>query len=168
MKKIASVLILASSIVLAGSFGQFGLGYSKGGDSEDYITGFGSIKVIGNINMQLEYTKSLSENNLFSSDDISRYGLFATYNIPFSKTLSVTPKIGLTKTDGKFEIKDTLEKVTDSSTEFSYGIDANFRFSDVMSAYVGYVDYGHALDVTNIDVSKIDNKNFTFGIKFDI
>jgi len=168
MKKITSLLILTSAFIYASSFGQFGLGYSRGGDSEDYITGFGSFKVIGNINLQLEYTKNMSEDDLFSKEDVSRYGLFATYNIPVSKTLSFTPKIGLTKTDGDFEIKETLEKVTDNSTKFSYGIDANFRFSDVMSAYVGYVDYGHALDVSNVDVSKIDNQNFTFGIKFDL
>jgi len=167
MKKIIPTLIIASSCAFA-SFGQVGLGYSKGGENSNFITGFGSLKVIGNINLQLEYTKNTSTDDIFSTEDISRYGLFATYNLPITRTLSITPKIGLTKTDGKFELKDTLEKVTDSSTKFSYGVDANFRFSSVMSAYVGYVDYGNALDIKNIDTSKIDNKNFTFGLKLDL
>ncbi len=167
MKKIIPTLLAASSCIFA-SFGQVGVGYSSGGEDSSYVTGFGSLRVIGNINMQLEYTKNISTDNIFSTEDISRYGLFATYNLPITKTLSITPKIGMTKTDGKFEIKETLAKVTDSSTKFSYGVDANFRFSSVMSAYVGYVDYGNALDITNIDTSKIDNKNFTFGLKLDL
>jgi len=167
MKKIIPVLIIASSCAFA-SFGQVGVGYSKGSADSGYITGFGSIRMIGNINLQLEYTKNTSTDDLFSTSDVSRYGLFATYNFPLTKTLSITPKIGLTKTDGKFEVRETLEKVTDSSTKFSYGVDANFRFSDVASIYAGYVDYGNALDIANIDTSKLDNKNFTFGVKLDL
>ena len=167
MKKILLSLLVSGTMVSAGSFGQLGLGYSKGDNSDNFITAFGSLNVLGNIGARLEYTKNMTENPEFSKEDISRYGLFATYTLPLIGGFSVTPKIGLTKTDGSFTILDTLEKVSKSSTDFTYGLEVNYALNEKVYAYVGYTDYGNELEIKHIDTSKMDTANYTFGVKLD-
>jgi len=159
--------MLAGSLAIAGSVGQVGLGYSKGGNSNN-ITAFGSLNVLSNIGLRLEYTKNISENPEFSTEDISRYGLFATYTLPLPANFSVTPKIGLTKTDGTFQLIDTLQTVSNSSTEFTYGLEVNYHFNEKISVFAGYTDYGNTLELTNIDSSKLDSAHYTFGVKIDL
>ena len=168
MKKIIISLALASSLVLANSAAQLGLGYSKGDSSDNFITAFGSITFLGNAGARLEYTKNISENPEFSKEDISRYGVFVTYTLPLFANLSVTPKVGLTKTDGSFTALETVEKVSDSDTKFTYGLEANYHFNDNISLYIGYTDYGNELDIKDIDTSKMDTKNYTIGFKIDL
>lgn len=171
MGKIKTLLlgtILVSNIAMADSFGEVGLGYSKGNNSDNFITAFGSLDIIGNIGARLEYTKNISENPQFSKEDISRYGLFATYTLPILPNISLTPKIGLVKTDGSFKIVDTFKTITDSSTSFTYGLEINYNVNDKMSAFIGYTDYGNELDITDFDTSKLDTANYTFGIKIHL
>lgn len=168
MKKIKTILfssLLSSSLMMADSFGELGLGYSKGDNSDNFITAFASYNVLGNIGARIEYSKNISENPEFSKEDISRYGLFATYTLTILPHISVTPKIGLIKTDGSFELLDTLKTVSDSSTNFTYGLELNYAINDKLSAFVGYTDYGNAIDINNIDTSTLDTANYTFGIK---
>jgi len=148
--------------------GEIGLGYAKGNNSDNFITGFASLKIVGDIGARLEYTKNISENPEFSKEDISRYGLFATYTLPILPNISITPKIGLTKTDHAFKLLETVGEVTKSSTKFTYGLEINYDLSDQMSIFVGYTDYGNTLDIKNIDTSKLDTANYTFGIKIHI
>ena len=168
MKKIIISLILAASLAMAGSFAQLGLGYSQGDEEGDFATGFAGINVLGDIGLRLEYTKNISEHAEFSKEDISRYGLFATYTLPLTPSFSLTPKAGLTKVDGDFTAKDAINAVSDSSTEFTYGLEANYQYNDSIALFVGYTDYGNKLDINSIDISKMDTKNYTFGIKLDI
>jgi len=167
MKKILLSLIATGSLLTAGSFGQLGLGYSKGNNADNFITAFGSLTVLGNIGTRLEYTKNITENPEFSKEDISRYGLFATYTLPLVGGFSLTPKIGLIKTDGSFSISETLQKVSKSSTDFTYGLEVNYALNEKISMYAGYTDYGNELDIKHIDTSKMDTANYTFGIKID-
>jgi len=168
MKKILLGVMLTGSLLVANTFAQIGLGYSKGDSSDNFITAFGSIKVLSNIDLRLEYTKNVSENPEFSKEDISRYGLFATYTLPLAANFSITPKIGLAKTDGSFTFNDTFKRISDSSTEFTYGIEANYQMNDNISLFVGYTDYGNKLKLKELDSSQLDTKNYTFGIKIDI
>jgi opacity protein-like surface antigen len=171
MKKIKIFVfstLLMSSTVMADSIGELGLGYSKGDNSDNFITAFGSLDVIGNIGARLEYTKNTSENSQFSKEDISRYGLFATYTLPILPNISLTPKIGLVKTDGEFQLEDTLKTITDSSTTFTYGLELNYDLNDKISAFIGYTDYGNELDIKDFDTSELDTANYTFGIKIHI
>ena len=169
MKKIITTLLLASSFSMAGSMAEVGLAYSQGDNSTDNGTGFIGANFFGNIGLRLEYSKNLSDHPQFSKEDISRYGLFATYTIPLNSTFSVTPKAGLTKSDGDFEVLDTLQEVSDSSTNFTYGLELNYRYNEVISAFVGYTDYGNKFDsIGDVSASKLDSKNYSFGIKLDI
>ena len=168
MNKIIISLILASGIMMANGAAQVGLGYSKGDNNGDMATAFAGVNVFSNIGLRLEYTKNISEHAEFSKEDISRYGLFATYTLPLTSALSVTPKAGLIKTDGEFETLDTLQTVSDSSTEFTYGLEINYSYNDLVSFYVGYTDYGSELDINNIDTSKMDTQNYTIGVKIDL
>lgn len=168
MKKILLSTLLVSSLAMANSFGELGAGYSKGNNTDSYITAFGSLNVLGNAGARLEYTKNISENSEFSKEDISRYGLFLTYTLPILPNISVTPKAGLVKTDGSFEVVDTLKEVTASSTNFTYGLELNYDMNDKMSAFVGYTDYGDELDINEFDASKLDTANYTFGIKIHL
>jgi len=168
MNKIIISLILISNIMMADGFAQVGLGYSKGDNDGDMATGFAGIKVFSNIGLRLEYAKNISEHPEFSKEDISRYGLFATYTLPITPSISLTPKAGLMKTDGEFETLDTLKTVSDSSTEFTYGLELNYSYNDLVSFFIGYTDYGNELDIKDIDTSKMDTKNYTIGIKIDI
>lgn len=168
MKKIIVSLIVAGSLAMAGSFAQVGLGYSQGEDEGNYATGFAGINVLSNIGLRLEYTKNVDENPAFSKEDVSRYGLFATYTLPLSSSFSVTPKAGLTRVDGEFTFTGAVEEVSDSSTEFTYGLELNYHYNDQIGLYVGYTDYGNELDINNLDKDKFDTQNYTFGIKIDI
>ena len=168
MKKILLSILLIASVSMADSIGEIGLGYSKGNNSDNFITAFGSLDVIGNIGLRLEYTKNISENPEFSKEDISRYGVFATYTLPIAPSISLTPKVGLNKTDGSFELLDTVKKITKSSTRFTFGLELNYDINDKMSAFAGYTDYGNTLDIKNFDTSKLDTSNYTFGIKLHI
>ena len=167
IKKIVLSGLLASSVLMA-EVGEVGLGYARGDNSDNFITAFGSLNILGNIGARLEYTKNISENPQFSKEDISRYGLFATYTLPIFPSISLTPKIGLIKTDGAFTPLYTLQKVTKSSTNFTYGLEINYDLNDQMSAFVGYTDYGNKLDIKNIDTSEMDTANYTFGIKIHL
>ena len=125
--------------------------------------------VFSNIGLRLEYAKNISEHPEFTKEDISRYGLFATYTLPLSSSFSVTPKAGLTKTDGTFETTEVLKEVSDSSTNFTYGLELNYHYNDKVSLFVGYTDYGNDFDnIGDVSASKLDSQNYTFGIKLDI
>ena len=168
MKKTVLALLIATSLATAGTLVQVGAGYAKGDNDGDMATGFIGMDVISAIGLRLEYTKNFSEHSEFSKEDISRYGLFATYTLPLASGLSVTPKAGLTKTDGEFKVKDTVETLSDSSTEFTYGLEINYELNRAISMFIGYTDYGNELDIKDIDTSKMDTANYTFGIKIDI
>jgi len=169
MKKIVTSLMLVGSFAMAGSFGEIGAGYSKGDNNSNNGTGFIGLNVLGNIGLRLEYSKNFSEHSAFSKEDISRYGLFATYTLPLTSAFSVTPKVGLTKTDGEFEVLNTIQKISDSSTNFTYGLEVNYRYNEMVSLFVGYTDYGNKFDdIGSVKASKLDSANYTFGIKLDI
>ena len=165
MKKILVSLITTATVLSAGSFGEIGLGYSKGDNADNYITASASLNVLGNIGARLEYTKNITENPEFSKENISRYGLFATYTLPLVGGISITPKAGLIKTDGTFAALEALEAVSESSTNFTYGLEVNYALNSKMDMYAGYTDYGNKLDIKNIDTTKMDTANYTFGIK---
>ena len=169
MKKIIINLILLGSLAMSGSFAQFGAGYSQGDSSTDNGTAFLGFDIFGNIGLRLEYTKNFSEHPEFSKEDISRYGLFATYTLPLTPTFSITPKMGLTKSDGEFEVVDTIDTITDSSTTFTYGLEINYHYNELVSLFIGYTDYGNKFDsIGSVNASELDSQNYTFGIKLDI
>ena len=162
-------LLLVGNLAIAGGFAQVGAGYSRGDNESDNGTAFVGLNVLGNIGLRLEYSKNFSEHPAFTKEDISRYGLFATYTIPLTSAFSITPKAGLTKTDGDFEFINTVEKVTDSSTNFTYGLELNYQYNDIVSLFVGYTDYGNKFDdIGSVKASELDSQNYTFGIKLDI
>ena len=167
MKKTILSLLLVSSLATASGFAQIGAAYAKGDNDSDMATGFIGLNVLSAIGLRLEYTKNFSEHSEFTTEDISRYGLYATYTLPLVAGLSVTPKAGLVQTDGKFETEDTLEALSDSSTDFTYGLEINYQLNSLVSMFVGYTDYGDELDIKDIDTSKMDTKNYTFGVKID-
>jgi len=169
MKKIVTSLLLTGSLAMAGSFAQVGLGYSQGDNDTDNGTAFIGATVLGNIGLRLEYSKNFSDHPEFSKEDISRYGLFATYTLPLNSSISITPKAGLTKSDGEFEVFDTIQTVSDTSTNFTYGLELNYQYNELISLFVGYTDYGNKFDtIADVSASKLDSQNYTFGIKLDI
>ena len=167
MKKILATLLISMGLVSSSyaSAIELGAGYAMGNNDNDSVTAFGGINVFSHIGVRLEYTKNISDNDLFSKEDITRYGLYATYTLPLSRSFSITPKIGLVQTDGDFEVAEVIDSVTDSSTDFSYGLELNYNYNENLALFVGYTDYNSELDVLDIDSSKIDSANYTFGIK---
>ncbi len=169
MKKIITSLVLLGTFATAGSFAQVGAAYSRGENDSNNGTAFVGLNVLGDIGLRLEYSKNFSENPEFSKEDISRYGLFATYTLPITPSFSVTPKVGMVKNDGRFTVKNSLEKVSDSSTDFTYGLEVNYQYNNNISFFVGYTDYGNKFDsIGDVDASEFDSQNYTFGIKIDI
>jgi len=168
MKKIILSFLLAGSLLSAGSLVQVGAGYSKGNKDADIGTAFIETSLITTVGLRLEYSKNISEHPEFSKEDITRYGLFATYTLPLTPSFSVTPKAGLIKSDGDFTLKDGLEKITDSSTNFTYGLEVNYHYNDFVALFVGYTDYGNKFDdIGDIKSSELDSQNYTFGVKLD-
>jgi len=63
---------------------------------------------------------------------------------------------------------ETLYDVSHSSTDFTFGLEANYELNENMSIFVGYTDYGNSLDIKNIDKDELDTANYTFGIKINL
>ncbi|GEM_PF-1664256 len=171
MKKIIISFIAISAFstsLFASSFATLGAGYSKGDNGGDMLTGFGELKVIGDIGVRLEYTKNITEHSELSNEDIARYGLYATYTLPLTDTFSITPKAGLNRTNGKFTVKNTAETLSDDSTNFTYGLELNYNYNSNISFYTGYTDYAGDIKLNNFDASKLDNANYTIGVKMHL
>jgi len=169
MRKIITSLALTASLSMAGNLVQIGAGYSQGDNNTNNGTAFIGANILGDIGLRLEYSKNFSEHSAFSKEDISRYGLFATYTLPLIYNFSITPKVGLTKNDEEFQVIDTFKTVSDSSTNFTYGLEINYSYNDLLSLFVGYTDYGNKFDsIDSVNASKFDSQNYTFGIKLDI
>jgi outer membrane receptor protein involved in Fe transport len=169
MKKIISSIAMLATIATASSISQVGAAYSKGTDESKNITLFTTYNFAVGVGLRLEYSRNVSDYTEFLNADVSRYGLFATYTLPLGSSFSVTPKAGLVKTDGEFEMLSTLKKVSDSSTNFTYGLEVNYDVNENVSLFTGYTDYGHKFkNVKSITKSKIDSKNYTFGVKINL
>jgi hypothetical protein len=168
MKKIIFILAFVTTLVSADVLGNVGLGYSKGNNDGNYVTAFGGLNVFGGIGLRLEYTKNVDEHKAFSKEDVSRYGLFATYSLHLLPSIAFTPKIGLVKTDGDFTLKDTIDKVSDSDTQFTYGLEVDYFLNNQFSIFVGYTDYGDELDIEHINSKDLDSSNFMVGFKLHI
>lgn len=163
MKKIILAVMLTVSTISADWLGQAGLGYSKGNNGENHITAFAGAELFMGAGLRLEYTKNFSEHPEFSKEDVSRYGLFATYQFSLIPYIAITPKIGLVKTDGEFEILETAQALSKSSTKFTYGLELDYYYNDFLSIYLGYTDYGKDFDIDDMDTA-----NFTLGFKLHI
>ncbi len=163
MKKIILALMLFIGSVSADFLGQAGIGLSKGNNGENHVTAFAGVEMMMGAGLRLEYTKNFSEHPEFSKEDVSRYGLFAVYQFSLIPYLAITPKIGLVKTDGEFEFADTVKTLSKSSTKFTYGLELDYYYTDMISIFLGYTDYGKDFDVKDMDTA-----NFTLGLKLHI
>ncbi len=171
MKKILLALALLIASANADAVGNVGIGYAVGDNSGKNVTAFGSFNVMAGAALRFEYTKNIAEHAEFSKEDVSRYGLFATYELFLLPGFSATPKIGMVKTDGEFKFVNTLKKVTDSKTKFTYGLELDYYFGNQFSAFVGYTDYSGKLDVKNLageSAKKLDQANYLLGFKFHL
>ena len=166
MKKILSLCVLNVALMTGAnaSAAELGLGYAKG-SNVDNVTFFGGLNVFSNIGARLEYTKNIIDGASFSKKNITRYGLFATYTLPLTANISVTPKAGLVKTKGSFDVTDVLKTISASSTDFSYGLELNYDYNSNIAVFVGYTDYTGKLNMANVKKSDLDRSNVTFGIK---
>jgi uncharacterized protein involved in copper resistance len=169
MKKILTTLALLSTLTFASEYPiEFGLGYAPGDDSGDVVTGFASIGVLGGLGTRFEYTKNINEGSLFSVEEVSRYALFAVYDLELTPNISLTPKMGIVNNDAEVQVGDVLGSATGSSTEFTYGLEVNYNYNENMAFYVGYTDYGNDFDFDNFDSEYMDSANVTFGVKVGI
>ncbi len=169
MKKIVLAIMLLAGTLSADFLGQAGIGFSKGNNDANHITAFAGANIFLGAGLRLEYSKNISEHPDFNKEDISRYGLFATYQFGLIPKFAITPKIGLIKTDGEFEALDVAKTVySKSSTEFTYGLEIDYYYNSFLSIFVGYTDYGKELDIKDIDTSKMDTANFTLGFKLHL
>jgi hypothetical protein len=168
LRKIVFTMMLIASTLSADWIGQAGLGYSRGDNDADHVTGFIGINAFMGAGLRLEYTKNFSEHSNFQKEDISRYGLFAIYQFGLIPNIAITPKIGLVKTDGEFEVSGVAKALTKSSTEFTYGLELDYYYNDFLSIFIGYTNYGDELDIDDIDTSEMDTANFTLGFKLHL
>ncbi len=169
MKKILLALTLFVASMQADALGNVGIGYAIGDESGKNVTAFGSLNVMAGVALRLEYTKNIAEHSEFSKEDVSRYGLFATYELFLLPGFSATPKIGLVKTDGEFEFVDSVKKVTDDNTQFTYGLDVDYYFNNQFSAFVSYTDYGDKLrSLGDVSIKEMDKANYTLGFKLHL
>ncbi len=168
VKKIIFTLLCLTLIAKADVLGSVGLGYSRGENDGNFVTAFGQIDAIAGIGIRLEYTKNVDEHKAFSKEDVNRYGLFATYSISLLPSFELTPKIGLVKSDGDFTLKEVAQKVSDSKTSFTYGLEADYYFNNQFSLFLGYTDYGDKLDLDHINSNDLERSNYTFGFKLHL
>ena len=165
MKKLLLTSLMAATMAVNASAIEVGAGLAPGDKSGNMATIFASLDVLSNIGLRAEYTKNISEHKEFSREDLSRMGIFATYTLPLTSAFSVTPKAGIVKTDGEFEIAEITQKLTDSETKFTYGLELNYDYNENIAIFLGYTDYGDTIDLKKISKTDIDNANVTVGIK---
>jgi len=160
----------AATSIFDNSIQEIGLAYSKGKNKDNYVTGHFEYSLLLGAGLRFEYSKNISEHPEFSKSDISRYGLFAVYNIYLPGTgFSFTPKMGMVKTDGEFELYDTYKKIKSKKTTFTYGIEANYDLNDNAAVFVGYTDYGNNIEkAKDIKLKNLDSKNVSVGIKISL
>ncbi|RUM65582.1 MAG: hypothetical protein DSZ06_04845 [Sulfurospirillum sp.] len=168
MKKILVILGLLGTLLSADILGTIGLGYSRGDNDGNYVTAFGQANFLAGIGIRLEYTKNVDEHKSFSKEDVSRYGVFATYTFSMLPVISITPKAGLVKTDGEFSLKEVAGKLTSSKTRFTYGLEIDYDMNSQFSLFVGYTDYGKKLDIKDVDTKEMDKSNYMVGFKLHI
>jgi hypothetical protein len=171
MKKIITALALVSSLSLANDYPiQFGFGYAPGNNNGDVITGFASVGVFGGIATRFEYVGNLTDGDLFSAEDMTRYALFAVYDLEVTPYISLTPKMGIVKNDSTVTVNNAVGSISGSSTEFTYGLEVNYSYSDRMNLYLGYTDYGNGFDfkTEHFDSDYMDSANFSFGVKYGL
>ena len=160
---LASVLLATSNLTAS-----IGLAYAKGDDNSKNITTFVSYNIFARVNLRLEYNRNLSKYKEFFSTKINRYGLFATYTQALGNYFSITPKVGIVKTNGDFQTLNTLKTISDSSTDFTYGVELNYDLNSALSIFAGYTDYGHKFKkIKDIKASKINSKNISIGLKLN-
>jgi hypothetical protein len=168
---LASSYIMAAgfstSSLLDGSFQEVGLSISKGKADTKNITGFYEYSLLMGAGLRFEYSKNINEFSEFSSADISKYGMFAVYNLSLPGTsFSITPKAGMVKTDGEFETLDAIKKVTSKETKFTYGVEINYDINNRASLFLGYTDYGNNIkSKKDIKLDNLDGKNVALGFK---
>jgi len=168
MKKMIISSILCLGLSTQAQAIEAGIGLAPGDKSGSIATVFGSVDVLSNIELRLEYTKNISEHKSFSKENLSRMGIFATYTLPLTSVFSITPKVGIVKTDGEFEFSEVTEKLTDSDTKFTYGLELNYDYNDNLAIFLGYTDYGDTIDLKDLNKKDMDNDNFTVGLKFKL
>lgn len=168
MKKIVLAIIMLASTLSADWLGNGGLAYSRGNNDANYVTGFFGVNALMGAGVRLEYTKNFSEHDEFTKEDISRYGIFLTYQFGMIPNIAITPKVGLTQTDGEFSTTDVAKAVSKSSTEFTYGLELDYYYNSLLSFFIGYTDYGNELDIESIDTSKMDTSNVSIGFKLHL
>ncbi len=168
MKNLILAIMVATSVSVAGSISGAGVAYSQGTDESKNITTFLNYNLVAGFDLRFEYNRNISDYKEFLTSDINRYALFATYTQPVGYSLSITPKMGMVKTNGEFETLSTLKKVSDSSTDFTYGVELNYDLSDNLALFAGYTDYGHNFkSLKDIKKSEIESKNFSAGLKIN-
>jgi len=152
------------------SFSEIGLAYNRGEDKSNNVTAFYEYSLLLGAGLRFEYSKNISEHPEFSKTDISKYGLFAIYNIAIPGTsFYITPKMGMVKTNGEFELYDTYKKVTSKETTFTYGVEANYEFNDNASLFIGYTDYGNNIkSKEDVKLDNLDTKNVSIGLKIKL
>jgi uncharacterized protein involved in copper resistance len=166
MKKIVTAVALATTLSLANSYPvEMGAGYAPGDDSGDVVTVFGGLGLWGGVGARLEFTTNINEGDLFSKEDVTRLALFATYNLPLTSYMSLTPKMGVVKNDAEVNVGDVVDAVSGSSTEFAYGLELNYNYNESVAFYMGYTEYGNDFDFDRFDSGYMDSANFTFGLK---
>lgn len=166
-----TTLALLTTLTLASDHPiEFGLAYAPGDDSGDVMTGFASVGVLGGVGARFEYTKNINDGDLFSSESVSRYALFAVYDLALSENISLTPKMGIVKNDASVKIGDVFDSVSGSSTEFTYGLELNYNYNENMAFFVGYTDYGNDFDfdAARFDSDYMDSASIAFGVKFGL
>jgi hypothetical protein len=145
---------------------EVGAAYATGNDL-DNITLFGGINLVSQLGVRLEFTSNFSEDeDFFISQDISRYGVFATYTLPLVMGFSVTPKVGMVKTSSSFGFGEVVENIAEyDSTDFAYGLEANYHINESISVFVGYTDYSTDSNLVDIVHDDLDSANYSFGVK---
>jgi hypothetical protein len=165
MRRVILGSLIFTSAIFADILGYVGAGYSKGDNGGNMVSAFGAVKLFFGVDLRLEYTKNIDEHSAFSKEDVTRYGLFATYSLPIAPYIELMPKIGVVRTEGEWSLKDAIKEVSDSGTKFTYGLELDYFINGAFSIFVGYNDYGHSVKISDISSSEFDSANYIAGVK---
>jgi len=180
LSAITSSIILADSLVsnlpsapvslLDDSISTLGFSFSKDKSSSKNLTVFYQYSLLMGAGLRFEYSKNFNNFKELSSTDINKYGIYALYKIPILETnFSITPKAGLVKTKSSFTVAETYKKITDKKTNFTYGVDLNYKINDALTLFLNYTDYGKNIrDIEDLKLRNLDAKNLGAGIKLDL
>jgi len=121
-----------------------------------------------NFGVEAKLTKTISPSDeavtstVTGEVDITTISIFATYNAEITPDFTLTPKLGFTNFKTNIELSDGVSSASgdDTTTSFTFGLDAKYSITPNTKLYIGYTKYDPEFKGLSFDANQI-----AFGVQ---